>query len=287
MAETQRAFLFAAIPDVHTPFHDPRALIAVAKLLKTLHIDSLVQLGDLADHESISRFVQDSPKKLADGHLLEEWAVAKQYMKTLLEAARFKNKSCSYFQLQGNHETRTLKFEDRFPMLRGLFDLSKHLELEQRGGVWVKADSEGEILRFEWVKEGRAGYRIRPAVYKNTHRPTEILHGTTCIHGWRFNTHNAKATADLFPYPGNIVFGHVHQNQVFTVQKWGGHKVVANSVGWLGQEYPEYVANRPNNWTQGIALVYMHPTQPGLTNVRFIEIQNGKLIGPDGLIYSA
>lgn len=279
--EPEQAYTIIAIPDVHVPAHDGRAIRAVAKYLATRHVDALVQLGDLVDHESISRFVKESPKKIADGHLLEEWALARRVMKTLLDAARAVNPKCLYYQLEGNHETRTKLFEDRYPMLRGMFDLSKHLDLEARGGVWVESDSKADVLRFEWMPRG-----ITPIVRNFNTRIRDLYYGAGFVHGWSFGMHNAKAHTDASPFAGVLVYGHTHTRQLFTANRWGLDKPIAVSSGWLGLPTPEYaLRGKANRWEQAFTIVTMRRDIPGDYDVDVPRIIDGAFIGPDGFVY--
>jgi hypothetical protein len=248
--------------------------------MRTRKIHALVQLGDLVDHESISRFVRESPKKQL-GDLAEEWDLARGVMTKLVRAARLKNPDCLYYQLEGNHETRIKHLEDRYPFLRGLLTMETRLGVKANDGTWVASDSEAEILRFEWTKRGK----IVPTIYQIDETIEVFRHGVSFIHGWRYSTHNAKAHADLSPWVGPIIYGHVHTDQRFTGDQWGLDKPVGISVGWLGKGIPEYAKRaKANRWAAGFGIVTLDPGTIGSWDVQVPKIRNGSLI-LDGRVF--
>jgi len=276
MGKRKRPYTIVALPDIHVPAHDSDALRSIADWMSGMHIDALVQLGDLVDHESISRFVMESPGKIAKGHLLEEWRIAREVMTILVGAARKVNQRCLYYQLEGNHETRTKHLEDRIPPLRGLLDVSKHIGVEDLRGTWVDADSRGHMLRFEWTRPGS----IVPIVIDPSVRRTDLRYGCGFIHGWKHNMHNAKATVDQYPWPGAIIYGHTHTRQVFTADRWGYDKPTAYTPGWLGLPCPEYTRGRSTRWDQGFAVVLMDEGNPGAIDVHMPRIVGGDFLWP-------
>lgn len=268
-------FFVAKIPDDHTPAHDPKYVDATCRWLERRWIDVLIQLGDHVDHESVGRFAQDSPKKLADGTLLEEWEIAHKVRRRYLAAAKKRNPNCRDYWLEGNHEVRIRKLEDRMPMLAGFFDREYVARIEADGGKWVPTDSTGQMLRFE--------QRPKQDIVTTLRMPTEhsdaVYHGLSVTHGWRHNMYAAKATAELAPWPGIIAFGHTHTVQVHTADQWGLAKKVGISCGWGGLPYTDYLHGRPNRWEQAVVWTRLSRGKPGHYQYGIVRILDGEIVG--------
>lgn len=274
-------FTIAVVPDVHVPAHDPKVIGAICSWMRGTWIDALVQLGDLVDLESISRFVKDSPAKLANGNLPEEFALGASVLGQMTAAARAKNKAAGLYVTLGNHDERTRRLCDAMPMLSGMFDLEELLGVRALGGKAVSADGDGDVLRFEWNDAGK----IEAVVRRPHERMTTLRRGVSFIHGWKHNLHNAKATVDQTPWNDPIVYGHVHTRQLFTRESWGVDKAEAVTLGWCGRIWPEYIRGRANRWHHGFGVVTMAIDKPGICNVDPRRITDGILIGPDGAIH--
>jgi hypothetical protein len=276
----------AILPDIHVPDHDVRALDVVEQVLATQHLDAMVQVGDVVDHESISRFAQGQPKALCDVSLDEEWAGAKAVLRRLVKAARVKNKQCSWYQEEGNHETRLKKFEGLHPQLRGLFDLPERLGINDDPihARWVKSDSEGEVLRFVWDRSGKVVPRICKAG-EPVHFPEP---GLSVVHGWAHSLTAAKATADMSPWPGPIVAGHSHRISSQTSKRWGiGTQPSAHIIGTLSKLDLAYTMGRATGWEQSFALVHLAVGAPMVYRVDVVRIFDGQAVGPDGRLYTS
>jgi hypothetical protein len=276
-----RPFRICFAPDEHYPAHDAIAIDCMNSVMASSHVDAFVQAGDVSDCEAISRFVVHSPKKIAEGNLGEEWALASAGLDRQVAASRKVNKSAAYYQLEGNHEARIWKFIDQFPQFSGLFDMPELLGVKANGGKWVPSDSLGHVLRFEWVKPGK----IEPVIRDPNMIDCEMRWGVSFIHGWNFSMHNARATADLVPWPGPIVYGDTHTIQHFTSNRWGVDKPWAVTAGWLGRSFPEYIKGRANRWAQGFAEVLMDPDNVGSCDIRTYRIRDGRCFAPDGTIH--
>lgn len=259
------------VPDTHVPAHDSRAVAALCRHAETKWYDYLIFAGDFVDHETISRFVKDSPGKQSE-RLIDEWALARSLILKIGEAARKKNPKCRIVFCQGNHEARLTALEDRIPTLAGLFDLPKELGITELGGTWLDADDEGSIFRLEWKGHGRFAERV----IKPHEELSELRWGGSFFHGWSFSKYSASQTADMLPLPGFAVFGHVHQYQAQTSKRWGTAKTEAIAGGYLGKLNPGYTKGRATPWRQGFLEIYMDNV-PGLYEHLFKPIKNGRI----------
>lgn len=273
----------AILPDIHVPDHDVRALDVVEQILAAQRLDAIVQVGDVVDHESISRFAQGQPQALVDVSLDEEWAGAKAVMRRLVKAARRKNPQAWWDQLEGNHETRLKKFEALHPQLRGLFNLPERLGVtEDSRATWVQSDSEGAVLRFVWDRSGQ--------VVRRVYRAGEASHfpepGLSVVHGWAHSLTAAKMTADMSPWPGPIVAGHAHRISSQTSKRWGvGTQPSAHIIGTLSRLDLGYTMGRATGWEQSFAVAHLAVGAPMVYRVDVVRIFDGQAIGPDGRVY--
>lgn len=281
-ASTRPAFRGLALPDVHFPFHDPRALQAVLQYVGAHRWDAVVQLGDLLDLKSISRFSLGNPTDQYESPLLPEFAAAREFAVALVRAARRLNSNCRVVFLEGNHEVRLLKFEALHPQLRGMFDVERILDCEVNAIDYVRADSQGLMARFEWAESGVV-FRVRdPQALHSDAGP-----GVTVTHGLSHALHSAKATAEMMPWAGPVLYGHVHTRATFTAKRWGLLKPYGVTCGTLSLPVQEYTHGKPTTWEQGVGEFVMDPETPGLCDAYPLRLLDGKLIGLDGQVYSS
>ncbi len=268
-------FIVALIPDDHTPAHDPKYVDVVCRWLERRRIDALVQLGDHIDHESIGRFAKESPKKLAESVVLEEWEIAHRIRRRYVAAAKKRNPECRDYWLEGNHEFRIRKLEDRMPMLTGFFDEKYLSVLASEGSKWIPNDSAGDVLRFEQ----RPGAGIVSTIRSPTEVSDAMYHGFGCTHGWSYSLYSAKATADLAPWPGVMFAGHTHRVQVHTVNMWGMSKKTGVTCGWGGLPWPNYIQGRPTGWEQALVWGSLSRTMPGHHTYGIVRVLDGQIVG--------
>lgn len=283
MTKPSGTYSVAILPDIHVPDHDVRALDVVTQILETQRLDAFVQVGDVVDHESISRFAQGQPKALCEVSLDEEWSAARAVLGRLVKAARARHSRCRWYQLEGNHETRLKKFEGLHPQLRGLFNLPERLGINDDGkAAWVPADSEGVVLRFVWDRSGA----IVPRVCRAGEATPFPEPGLSVVHGWAHSLTAAKQTADMAPWPGPIVAGHAHRISSQTAKRWGvGTQPSAHVIGTLSKLDLAYTQGRATGWEQSFAIANLAQGAPMVYRVDVIRIFDGQAIGPDGRLY--
>lgn len=284
MTRPPSTYAVAILPDIHVPDHDVRALDVVEQILEATRLDAIVQVGDVVDHESISRFAQGQPQALVNVSLDEEWAGAKAVLRRLVKAARAKFPRARWYQLEGNHETRLKKFEGMHPQLRGLFNLPERLGVTADGkATWIPCDSEGAVLRFVW---DQASGNIVPRVYRADEPSHFPVPGLSVVHGWAHSLTAAKMTADMSPWPGPIVAGHAHRISSQTSKRWGiGTQPSAHIIGTLSKLALGYTMGRATGWEQSMAIVHLAHRSPMVYRVDVIRIFDGQAIGPDGRVY--
>lgn len=273
-------FDIAVLPDIHFPFHDRPALGVTVDYLRSKRWDLVVQLGDLLDLDFFGRFVKGKPGLTEGRRARDDFDEAKAFVHELLApAARAQNPACQLAFLQGNHETRLDKFLEEHSYLEGMLDIPKILDLDSLGATWVKSDADGDVLAACW-SESSAHIAVR--TLKPDAAPPRHLIGF--IHGWYHGVHHAKQTMERFGH-GPIYYGHVHDQQTCTIQRWGERSYRGGSVGHLGTSNPKYMHGRPNRWQHGFLELHLDPTTPGMYVDVLLQINQGRMVGPDGKVY--
>lgn len=223
---------WAAVPDLHAPHTDPRALEWGLKVLKDYKPDVVVLLGDLLEAESASKFLKEDPASLED-----EFSSA---AKTLEAIGKATGRARRVF-LEGNHDDN-VRAVGRLPKaLRSLCDPRRHDEL-------------GKLLKT---------YEVKP--YVNSPDGAFWL-GQVCFkHGYSMNeTREALQFAGPAPYT-LVVGGHTHRPVAPTQVKWGKQGLYvwyANGGTW-GPLQPEW-ASRDNCRDWGHAMVLGRSRRDGL-----------------------
>lgn len=233
------------LPDIHAPYHDKKTLRAVENFMADYRWDEYVNLGDLMDFDSISRFNAGLLRKLETRRIAKDYEIGNEILDRHQSILRSNNPDAKFTLLEGNHEFRIEYLIDKDPNLEGIIDVSKNLNLDERGFKWVRSWSKGELHRV-----GKLYFH----------------------HGLYINKYHAAKMADSFGV--NIVYGHTHDVQSYSRNIRGKNKVIkATSLGYLGDENKlEYMRNRPNNWCQAIGVVEVRPD--GTYNLAVIEIIN-------------
>jgi predicted phosphodiesterase len=201
--------------DVHVPFHCPFAWAAFIKRLRYCEPDRLVINGDFADFAAVSSHGD------AGGKVLKEEIDAVRRELSLLREI-MGDKPIHY--VQGNHEHRYTRFiGSDAPALEGM-------------------ESWHSLL-------GLADFDITHTDYGDVHKIGHL--GFT--HGVFAGMHYAKQHLDR--YGCNLVIGHCHRAQIFTLGVAGpeGSQHVRGAFGlpcMVPVDECDYIKG-PTGWTQG------------------------------------
>lgn len=220
----------AVMPDLHSPWHDDKALELFIKVTKLYKPDVLMVMGDFADFQAVSRYTKDPEAP----SFMEEVLKARLCLDRV-DAIPAKRKVF----LLGNHEQRLETFiKERAVELYGMVSASEVLELEKRGY---------EVYPYQDVVTiGKVGFvhDLGPS-------------GVTAL--------RKMAQA----YPSNLVFSHTHRFGLFTAGNLMGDTYECWNVGWLGDsraiKYLPSVAVK-QDWIKGFLFIdvvqgepYFHP----------------------------
>lgn len=235
------------IPDLHVPSQDTKTLKVVEKFMADHRWDEYVNLGDLMDFDSISRFNAEMFRKLEGKRLLKEYDAANEILDRHQEIVRAKNKQAKFTLLEGNHDYRMEVLIDKAPQFEGMLEVEKNLRLPERGFKWVKSWSKGEMHQI-----GKLYF----------------------AHGMYITKYHAAKMAEN--YGINIAYGHTHDVMSYEKTTRGNlNPIMAMSLGYLADPSKlTYMRNRPNNWSQCIGVAEIRADGNfNLTPIRIINHQ--------------
>lgn len=110
-----------AVGDTHMPFHCSDTLLSILKAIEALQPRYVVQMGDLFDQYSFSRY----GKSLNIATPEQELVAGLETARAFWESVRKRAPAARCYQLLGNHDTRLdKKLAEKMPELGGLVDSS-------------------------------------------------------------------------------------------------------------------------------------------------------------------
>lgn len=205
-----------SIGDLHFPWHQKNVLAKVYRFIEENRPRHIVQMGDLYDRFSQSRFAKSAGVMTPNQEADRGRAAAEKFW---AEIRRLSPKSKCY-QLRGNHDARSLKvllekapelepfFDDkdfyRFPGVETIFDpgepllingvayihgwgkLGDHMRYFLRPVVRAHSHTAGVVfmrLRNQIIFEMDVGYLANPHAVPLRYRPTTVVRWTHTL-GW-------------------------------------------------------------------------------------------------------
>ena len=207
------------------PLHDAKAIGALMAFARDFKPDLWIEGGDNLDCGAVSHWLKDRHLSAKDLNLQRDLdAYDALVLQPLKQLKSLKRK----VWMKGNHEDWLDQLAEREPGLADLLQVDTLLDLDdwdivERGGV---------------VSAGKLHF----------------IHGDTLP-----NSKNMAERA-VISYEHSIRFGHFHTYQV--ASKYGqldGDVKTGVSVPGLCRRNPNYLKNRPNQWSQGFCWGYIHP----------------------------
>ncbi len=210
-----------AVGDIHFPWHSRRTISAIYKIIEEIKPTVIVQMGDLYDLFSFSRFPRtqniygpQSELKLARREAEKFWASVKEVAP-----------KAKCYQLLGNHDDRA-----------GKRALEKAPELEH----FVKAGVRS-LMEFEGV------------ITLDDSREVLMINGIGYHHGFR-SGYGAHARANLC----SMVVGHTHRGYMLPI-KLENKTIFELNVGFCGNRHAVPLSygeqRRFSNWTLGVGVI--------------------------------
>lgn len=216
---------YLVIADAHIPYQNVAAVKSILKLMDDIRFDGLINLGDFLDLEPISRHLLNKNKNKT----LENKRLRIDYIegnRLLDEFDKRMPKKCDKRFFIGNHEDWGEQFIEQFPMLEGLVCPTTALKLKERG------------------------YIVYPVNHIERMGRISLCHGMYC--GMNF----VKKHIDSFKT--NVMFGHLHSTRMRLDKSPAKEIAIAGyGLGCLCNLNPEYLKNKPNQWSHGFAILYL------------------------------
>jgi len=242
------------LPDIHYPHYEPRVMDAVAEFMCDYDPDEVCYMGDQVSLDCISGWNKRKPLLKEGQRLLKDYEGFDYHVLQTHESITRPEVRRTF--MIGNHEQRIEWYCEEHPELEGFIDMTRHLELEERG------------------------YKIIP--FNEIHTVGKL----SVIHGFYWNKYHAAKTLEAFE--GNVAYAHVHNPQMMAkvspIDRKGYH--TATSLPCLCNIKPDYKRNAPNFWINGFGIVE-HLPATGYFNLYTIIIIdgsfmfNGKYYGKD------
>ena len=256
--------LTLSIPDAQIPFHDPRALALSHLAIRELMPDNIVNMGDMIDFPSLSRFEQRP-----------EWAnqVQDSLDKTheMLAQQRADAPDSKIYYLFGNHELRLQKS-------------MVHNNAEILGIKRANAEKELGVMTLEFLLRAKELEVEMIQGYPNGELWLEddlvFKHGNIAKANQSTSLEYLKQNPHV-----STVHGHSHRAEIQwrTVPTRNGHKqnfgMSAGTLAKINGEVPSYhstidehgqVVERAENWQQAVGIIQHNErlANPSLAMIR-------------------
>lgn len=171
---------FVVLGDLHMPFHHKAALTVTLDLIKEQKPDYIIQVGDLYDLFSMSRFPKSQNEiRMTPTQELEE---AISSAKEMWEVIRKYSPKSKCIQLLGNHDLRLSKqIKEKLPELLGVINTNNFYKFK---GVKTITDVRKEFaidgIVFQHGHFSKLGdhakWNQKPTVVGHSHRAGTLFH---------------------------------------------------------------------------------------------------------------
>jgi len=231
------------IPDQHFPLHDEKAVNVVLKAIDMVKPDTMINLGDVGEWNSVSSWKYKKKKRPPLEFQLplinDEIADVNNGLDMFDSAFKGEHK----YMLQGNHELWLDDFVLEHPYMDD-YTFRKACRIDERGYQFLPHNKP--------LKIGKINF----------------------IHGMYTVMHHAKKHLDV--YGESICYAHVHDVQRYTSTKLGG-TVGAWALGCLkdcSREANKWLRGGLNNWQLAFGLIEWFDN--GDFRLDVVEIIKGK-----------
>lgn len=225
------------LPDIHVPYQNDEAIEAAIKLGEEFQPDEIVQLGDLLDCYTLSRYSRSATRH---GNIADEIVQAKNLLNEI--KTRTGAKRATF--IEGNHEARIRKYiMDKCP------------DLAQLKALRVDHMLELADIGWDFIPEHKF-YQVNDVFF---------------THGEYANMHSAKKHID--EYRVTVIHGHTHR--ITSRYHRGLDKtIVGVEMGFLASFDVGAEFVKKANWQHGVGTVVMNGNDHW---VNAHHIRNGKV----------
>ena len=217
----ERCFVFS---DLQIPYQSPSALSIALQRCKYYKPTHCVVIGDYLDYNALLGKAKQRQINLTTEELKSLDLEFLEGGKVLKQIERVLPAGCVKYFLKGNHEDRA---DGILHKTDGEY-WRKHIDIDARLGL---SSLGWKVIKYnDKVKLGKLNY----------------------THGYYFCTHHAQKHAQV--YCENILYGHSHQVQTFTMPTPARElSFWSASIGCLCDTNPEWLKGRPNSWDHAFA----------------------------------
>lgn len=235
------------LPDIHVPNHEEIALRPILKFIKFYKPDTLVQLGDFCDWDSVSSYDLKCKEDLIT---VEHEVASSNYL--LDDLDKTSGRKCQKIMIGGNHEARLTKFiaSDRYNnQVKKMVELTswqKSYNLDKRG--WQHCEYGGH-------------FNIGKIIF---------------THGWYASGNAASKMAQCFPGK-NVIFGHTHKHLIHGCMDENNLPIETESIGTLSRFDLSYLDGRPPiDWIH--SFMYIDMSNNGTFSKHYVRVINGSFV---------
>jgi predicted phosphodiesterase len=230
------------IPDIHSPYHDKKAVDLMLKAAHKFKPHHVLILGDFLDCYTVSSHSKDPRRALKLEEEINESLV-------LLDRIRDIGAKNNVF-IEGNHEDRLKRYlQDKAPELFNFISIPKLLHLKEKG--------------FKFVP------------YRQSYRLGKLSLTHDAGNAGRFAHYKAVDT-----FQTNIIIGHTHRIGYAVEGNARNERHVAAMFGWLGNvEKIDYLhrVKAEKDWSLGFGIGYLNKST-GIVYLVTVPIVAGKCL---------
>jgi len=247
------------LPDMHVRASgkgglDLRTWDAVLRYASDHEWAGVLQLGDLGDWNVISDHNKGKPRLIEGQRIEDEYKAIATKLGELRDAV---GETPRLVILEGNHDYRVEKYIHAHPEMEGILEYPVMMKQ-----VFI-------MLSAQWVPSWSRGQKFE-------------LGKLTLVHGDKTGPWHTAAM--LRDYQCNIMYGHTHDVQCYSVTGRGDNKThTAQSVGTLSVYDPEWLRGKPNKWQQAFAEVCVFPD--GFFNYWVTQVFKHRFVSASGRVY--
>lgn len=253
---------------MHVPHHDEKALHCVVQVIDWWKPDRVLFLGDGLDAEAFSvHGLKSMAERRAHKFIDDEVAL----MNWVVDYCQGSKLNTEFVYIEGNHEYRIERFA--LSINASIGDAVYKL-LSPKRLITNRMDQDG-------IEQGRRkNFKWIPHMPKTgIHSHYKLTKDCIAVHGWSIAKHAAMQHLAL-ARSVSIVHGHTHRMQhVMSRDPLSGKPIHAWSPGCLSKLTPLFMAHNPNDWTQGLSLMY--EGEDSWTSYD-VNIHKGFCVLPDG-----
>lgn len=228
------------LPDIHAPLEDEKAFNCALKVIKEVGPDKVIQLGDIGEWESVSKWKWKKQRRPPLEYQLpfvdKDIAAVRKVMRDINK--QFKGK---LVVIKGNHDSWVDSFIQENPYLADKYAFNSVFEYECSEIVEASTfHKEGDLYLYH-------GHHYQGLLHTRSH---------------------------LLSMGENVMYAHWHDVQQYTLTRLGG-TISAWSIGCLkdmSTETNKWLGGHLTNWKHALAIIEFFGNK---FFVRIVEIIDG------------